>query len=480
MSTPIGTDHAALDARTVAAATGGTVVRAAQQVARGITTDSRAVVRGGAFVALAGERYDGHDFVASAIEAGASLVVVQTGRAPADTRADVVEVPDTLTAWGDIARHHLQAWREAVPGRRVVGITGSAGKTTTKELCAALLGAVAPCHATAGNLNNRIGLPAVVLQLEPVHRYAVLEMGMSLPGEIAALASVATPDVGVIVNVGLAHAGGVGGTLEDVLREKGALFEGVRPGGHLVANGDDPSVVARAARRSDAIRVSFGRASTADVRLVSREAAGAAGIPRRGRARGACLALHRPHPRRGGVPGLRGRPGRRRGRRRPHRRCARDPRAVVPAPHLRAHAGAARPRLRRDRRRVQRQPREHARGPGRPVRDARLAPRGRAGRDEGAGTGRAARARGARRCRRPGGREAAHLVRRPGRRHRPCRGDEGGRGRLLGRCQRPRRARPVELVRPGDVVLVKASRSRRAPSSSSRSSRRGDVSHGGA
>jgi UDP-N-acetylmuramoyl-tripeptide--D-alanyl-D-alanine ligase len=279
MSTPIGTNRARVDARAAAEATGGRIVRSVQgRSAVGLTTDSRAVVPGGAFVALAGDKHDGHAFLPAAIEAGAVLVVVARGRAPDDPRADVVEVDDTLQAWGELARRHLRLWREENPGRKVVGITGSAGKTTTKEICAALLGAVAPCHATAGNLNNRIGLPAVVLQLEAAHRYAVLEMGMSLRGEIAALASIASPDVGVIVNIGLAHAGGVGGRLDDVAREKGALFQGVHSGGTLIANADDPSVMAQAARRgTGAACVTFGRAEGADVRIAAREAAGREG-----------------------------------------------------------------------------------------------------------------------------------------------------------------------------------------------------------
>jgi UDP-N-acetylmuramoyl-tripeptide--D-alanyl-D-alanine ligase len=243
-----------------------------------VTTDSRAVVAGGAFVALRGDNHDGHDFVPRAIEDGALLIVVERGRAPADPRADVVEVDDTLEAWGRIAARHLGQWRSADEGRRAVGITGSAGKTTTKEICAALLRAIAPCHATAGNLNNRIGLPAVVLQLEPRHRFVVLEMGMSLRGEIAALAAIAPPDAAVVVNVGLAHAGGVGGGLADVAREKGAIFRGVREGGAIVVNADDAEVVreascAPASRR----RISFGRHEGADVRLVSRDAAGTEG-----------------------------------------------------------------------------------------------------------------------------------------------------------------------------------------------------------
>ncbi len=278
MATPIAANRARFDAASAARATGGTVVRATSgRGARGLTTDSRAVVSGAGFVALPGERFDGHDFLGAAIDAGANLLVVSRGRAPDDARADVVEVADPLVAWGALARTHLGAWREADPRRRVVGITGSAGKTTTKELCRALLAAASTpdaCHATAGNLNNRVGLPAVVLQLEATHRFAVLEMGMNLPGEIAALAAIATPDVGVIVNVGLAHAGGVGGTLEDVAREKGALFAGVRPGGVVVANADDTSVMARARRdgsRDGRRTVTFGLTADADVRLASRE-----------------------------------------------------------------------------------------------------------------------------------------------------------------------------------------------------------------
>ncbi len=272
MSTPIGANHAAVDARAVAEATGGRVVRGTPaRAARGVTTDSRAVVPGGAFVALRGDKHDAHGFVGAAIDAGAVLVVVERGRAPDDPRADAVEVDDTLVAWGAIAKAHLRAWRSANEAARVVAITGSAGKTTTKELCAALLRPVGECHATAGNLNNRVGVPAVVLELEPRHRFAVIEVGMSLPGEIAALAGIVEPDVAVITNVGLAHAGGVGGSVDDVAREKGALFEGLRESGVCVANADDPAVVAQLGRAPRSARVtSFGRSETARYRLLER------------------------------------------------------------------------------------------------------------------------------------------------------------------------------------------------------------------
>lgn len=276
LATPIGTNEATLDARTVAQDTSGRAVRATGRVARGVTTDSRAVVPGGAFVALRGERHDGHAFVPAAIEAGAALVVVGRGHEIADPRVDVVEVEDTLDAWGFIGRSHLRAWRRSRPDGSVVAITGSAGKTTTKELCAALLRLVAPCHATAGNLNNRVGVPAVLLQLEPKHRFAVVEVGMSLPGEIAALASIVEPDVAVVTNVGLAHAGGVGGTVADVAREKGALFAAVAAGGVCVANADDEAVMTSVARARGR-RVTFGQSAGADVRLAARTPRGLEG-----------------------------------------------------------------------------------------------------------------------------------------------------------------------------------------------------------
>jgi UDP-N-acetylmuramoyl-tripeptide--D-alanyl-D-alanine ligase len=230
-------------------------------------------------VALRGQHHDGHVYVDDAIAAGAVLVVVERGRVPADDRADVVEVDDTLAAWGALARDHLRSWRrERAEVARVVGITGSAGKTTTKELCAALLRCAGECHATGGNLNNRVGLPAVAFQVEARHSFAVLEMGMSLPGEIATLASIAEPDVAVITNVGLAHAEGVGGTSADVAHEKGAIFQSLRSGGVAVANADDGAVLSQVKRAPDGVAVAtFGRSPDARVRLTERIPLGASG-----------------------------------------------------------------------------------------------------------------------------------------------------------------------------------------------------------
>jgi UDP-N-acetylmuramoyl-tripeptide--D-alanyl-D-alanine ligase len=276
MATPIPSNRAPLSTWAAAAATGGAVVRVRGDGARavGVTSDSRAVAKGGAFVALRGAAHDGHDYLEEAVSRGAALLVVQRdhGRAIPDG-PDVVEVRDSLTAWGALAAAHLRAWRR-VPREspaRVVAITGSAGKTTTKELTRALLAAMAPCHATPGNLNNRVGLPAVVFGLEPVHRFAVLEMGMSVRGEIAALAEIARPDVAVATNIGVAHAEGVGGSRADVAHEKGALFAALDPSGVAVANADDPAAMGELARTFASRVLTFGRAADATYRLSSRE-----------------------------------------------------------------------------------------------------------------------------------------------------------------------------------------------------------------
>ena len=279
MATPIPKNAAPLDAFTAAAATGGRALRATGKRATGVFSDSRAIGPGAAFVALRGERFDGHDHQQAAIDAGAVLVLAERGRA-VGSLIDTVEVDDTLVAWGRVARAHLRAWRRArasVDPARVVSITGSAGKTTTKEVTAALLGAIGPTWATPGNLNNLIGLPAAALCVEHTHQFAVLEAGMSVPGEIERLASVAEADVAVITNVSVAHAEGVGGTRGDVGREKGALFAALDQDGVAVAPFDDDAAMAQLARTRARRAETFGRGEGARYRLVDRVVRGAAG-----------------------------------------------------------------------------------------------------------------------------------------------------------------------------------------------------------
>lgn len=265
MATPIPANNAPFSLDTVLQATRGTVARETKTSARGVTTDSRALVSGGLFVALRGEQHDGHRFLPE-IADRAAIAIVERGRS-IDASLTQVEVDDTLVAFGDLARSHLAGWRLGTSKRCVIAITGSAGKTTTKELTAALCGAVGPTHRTAGNLNNRVGVPSVVLGLTKNHRFAVLEMGMSLPGELDAITSFARPDVAIVTNVGIAHAEGVGGP-EGVMREKGAVYRALTADGVAIVNADDP-LVARAASSTKAKQITFGT-GPADYRLVSR------------------------------------------------------------------------------------------------------------------------------------------------------------------------------------------------------------------
>ena len=277
MTTPIPTNQARMSTNDIVAATTGTLrsVGTLGGEITGITSDSRAATPGCAFVALHGDSHDGHAFAVAAVARGASLVIAQAGRPMPDLEgATVIEVRDTLEAWGALGRAHLRAWRSAPGGaataKRAVAITGSAGKTTTKELCARILASLGPCHATPGNLNNRVGVPAVAFSVEASDVFAVFEIGMSVPGEIAALARVLEPDVAVLLNVGLAHAGGVGGTRDDVAREKGAIFEQLGSSACAVASADDSAVLAQLTRTHATRIVTFGRADGAQYRLLER------------------------------------------------------------------------------------------------------------------------------------------------------------------------------------------------------------------
>jgi UDP-N-acetylmuramoyl-tripeptide--D-alanyl-D-alanine ligase len=276
MATTIPRNAACFTLPELAAAAGGDLRRLPDPNARvvGVVTDSRALAPGNGFVAVRGESFDGHDFVAKAVDRGATAVVVERGRVVPECPLGVIEVDDAVVAFGLIARAHLRRWRLVSRGaRRVAALTGSAGKTTTKELVRAILSAVGSCHATTGNLNNRIGVPAVALALGD-ESYAVFELGMSMPGEISALARVVEPDVAALLNVGVAHAEGFGGSRDAIAREKGAILEALAAGGTAVVNADDELARSQLAR-TRARRVSFGTAAASDVRLVSRAPAGA-------------------------------------------------------------------------------------------------------------------------------------------------------------------------------------------------------------
>ena len=217
----------------IATAIGGRLAGADRAIC-GVSTDTRSIAAGQLFVALSGERFDAHDFLAQAAAGGATAMLVARPEAlPAGVSAVVVD--DTRLALGRLAA----AWRArfALP---VIAVTGSNGKTTTKEMIAAVLKAAFgdAVLATRGNFNNDIGLPLTLLGLDARHRAAVIEMGMNHPGEIAYLTGLGAPTVALVNNAQRAHLEGMG-DLDEVAREKGSIFSGLRPSGVAVINADD-------------------------------------------------------------------------------------------------------------------------------------------------------------------------------------------------------------------------------------------------
>ncbi|MGH7057050.1 MAG: UDP-N-acetylmuramoyl-tripeptide--D-alanyl-D-alanine ligase [Acetobacteraceae bacterium] len=212
------------DLATLAQATGGRLV--GRNLEFGVVlSDSRHMDAGALFVCLKGPHYDGHDYAEAALKAGAVALLAER----TTITAPRVEVQDTSEALGFFAR----AWRDA-HAARVVAVTGSNGKTTTKNMVASILAGQAPTLATRGNLNNLIGLPLTLARLDDSHRYAVVELGISLPGEMARLAAIARPDAAIVTNVAPAHLEGFG-DVEGVAREKGALPAALAADGLAVA-----------------------------------------------------------------------------------------------------------------------------------------------------------------------------------------------------------------------------------------------------
>ena len=252
-----------------ALATGGTALGGNPRL-EGVSTDSRTVASGELFIALRGERFDGHEYVEAAAARGAAAAMVEAAWAEGRSLAlPTLAVADTRLALG-----YLGAWWRARFELPLVGVTGSNGKTTVKEMTAAILRARAQAEgfdpelavlATAGNLNNDIGLPQMLLRLHGTHRAAVIEMGMNHPGEIAYLSRLAQPTVALVNNAQRAHLAGLGGVAE-VARAKGEIFDGLRAGGTAVINADDP-FCERWSRMNAGRRIlSFGLDQPAEVR----------------------------------------------------------------------------------------------------------------------------------------------------------------------------------------------------------------------
>ncbi len=246
------------DIQAIARITGGALTPAkAQTVIAGISTDSRTTASGELFVPLHGPNFDGHDFLMQAVRNGAAACLSE--EVIAGFPVPVVRVQDTLKSLGDLGA----AQRLLLRGP-LVAVTGSSGKTTTKEMLGAILRLTGPGLITQGNFNNLVGLPHTLFRLTEEHRWAVLEMGMSARGEIARLTEIAAPDVGLITNIGPAHLETLHG-LDGVARAKGELFAGLGQGGTAVINADDVRVaglpVANGVRR-----LLFGCTPAADVR----------------------------------------------------------------------------------------------------------------------------------------------------------------------------------------------------------------------
>ena len=234
---------------TMRAATGGTL--AAEVAITGVSIDSRSVGPGDLFIALRDAR-DGHDFVADALARGAAAAMVDRDPPGAEADPRLLRVANTLaglTALGAAGRARC--------GARVVGVTGSVGKTTTKEMLRAALGTFGPTHAAVASYNNHWGVPLTLARMPEASAFAVIEIGMNHPGEIAPLAALARPHVTVITAIEAAHIGHMG-SLEAIAREKAAIMGGLPPGGTAVVPADSPFLPLLREAAGDARLVTFG------------------------------------------------------------------------------------------------------------------------------------------------------------------------------------------------------------------------------
>jgi UDP-N-acetylmuramoyl-tripeptide--D-alanyl-D-alanine ligase len=251
----------------VLTATGGSLMAGpADRVFAGIGIDSRTIGPDQLFVAIVGESHDGHRFVHDVLDGGIKGVIVAGDRIadlPLENMAAggiaTVAVDDTTRALGALARFNRNRH-----GLKVLAVTGSNGKTTTRMFMESVIAPRFATLSTTGNLNNHIGLPLTLLRLTPDHRAAVLELGMNHPGEIRYLGNICEPDVGLITNVAPAHLEGLG-SVENVARAKAELLETLRPEGTAILNADDPRVAALA-EGLDRTVIFFGTAGTAQVR----------------------------------------------------------------------------------------------------------------------------------------------------------------------------------------------------------------------
>ncbi len=246
-----------LTVQDVAAGTSGRAQGEAARALSGVSIDSRTLQPGQLFVAIAGPKFDGHDFVGQAVEKGAGAVMVHRD-VPAPPGVPLVRVAETTQALKDLGRH--VRLRAAIP---VVAVTGSAGKTTTKEMTAALLATAGEVLKTEGNLNNQYGLPLTLLRLTPAHRFAVLELGMSAAGELRELSAIAKPDVAIITVVAPVHLEFFN-SVDEIAAAKAEILEGLGEGGAAVLNWEDERLRRIGQQRKGKV-IWFGRDRSCDV-----------------------------------------------------------------------------------------------------------------------------------------------------------------------------------------------------------------------
>src|SRR5882724_6617463 len=241
----------------------------------GVSIDSRTVARGELFVAIHGPRHDGHNFIGAALDAGALAAIVAQHRLAGfaeSVRSKLIPVTDTLVALQSLAQAVRARW-----GRRLAAITGSAGKTTTKEILAALLAARFRVLKSEGNLNNEFGLPLQLLRLEDTDEAAVVELGMSHGGELKRLAEIARPDVGVVTRVAPVHLEFFG-SVDEIALAKRELIEGLVDSNSVAILNADDSRVARFAEAAPGRVMTFGFSSSAEFRAERIDDRGADGI----------------------------------------------------------------------------------------------------------------------------------------------------------------------------------------------------------
>lgn len=262
--------------QTIVLATRGHVLARPSRDPSCLSTDTRDDLRDACFVALAGERFDGHAFVADAARAGAALAIVERAPAAADMAAfpagfGVLQVASTRKALGAVAH----AWRRSLLKLRVAAVTGSAGKTTTRRLLEGILSEAGPTHASPKSFNNDVGVPLTLLSTPDSARFLVAEIGMNHPGEILPLTEMVEPEGAIITLAGRAHLEGMG-SVEAVATEKASILEGVPAHGFGIVNGDNPPLLAAVTRLAETARAPerialFGSGPSCDYRLLARE-----------------------------------------------------------------------------------------------------------------------------------------------------------------------------------------------------------------